>query len=155
MALHPTNNMAYVVLEGDSLVLSYAIQGDGSLAYKQKVILTKQWSNFGSHHGSEIVASQDGKFVYASSRGNNGKKGIIAVYKVLGTGLLEWVQEYELSGTWPRSMVLTPDDKVLAVALEKSGKITTLSLNRSTGKIENVLDTTRTNGTKPTFITLG
>lgn len=164
IALHPTKPVAFVVLEGASYVLSYAIEDDGKLVFKHKVKLTKQWTKHDSHYGSEIVVSPDGNFVYASSRCNPAHPpcdGIIAVYKVMegteGVEGLKLVEEYKLEQKWPRSMVLTPGGDVLAVALEAKGgekdKVTTLKLNRSTGKIEKALHTVGTGKTKATFIT--
>lgn len=178
MALHPARDLAYVVLEGQPYVEVYDIVKSGALQFKQRVELTKEFGddtcppfeNFGEwsdastanlpYYGAEILVSPDGTFVYASTRrsldpAREDAMGIITVYKVEDNGTLVRVQEYPLAGKWCRSMELTRDGSLLAVALEDKDTVQLLQLSVEDGKIiENSSRTVSVEGIKPAFITL-
>jgi len=93
MALHPTKDLAYVILEGQPYVEVYDVDAtSGALQFKQRVVLTEEYKNESEkcppfrdlcpwcgdnppvpqdnlpYYGAEILVSPNGKNVYASSR---------------------------------------------------------------------------------------
>lgn len=114
MVLHPTDNLAFLVWELKSAVEVYAYDGEtGDLLLLQKL----PFSSTDSDVGAEILVgptTPKGPTVYATSRGS----GIVAVYQLDSTGAYELTQEFNLEGSWPRSIAIKED---IMLAIDKVG----------------------------------
>ena len=75
---------------------------------------------------AEILLHPNREWVYVSSRG----VGLVAVFRLDPThDELTKVQEFNIQGTWPRSMALSPTGDVLAVADQFSDSVQLLAVS--------------------------
>jgi len=82
--------------------------------------------------GAEIAVSRDGRFVYASIRGEH----VIVAYAVAPkSGALTEVQRIASRGQTPWSFRLDPSERWLLAANQGSGTVTVLKRDRATGRL--------------------
>ncbi|WP_345953561.1 lactonase family protein [Mucilaginibacter sp. PAMB04168] len=83
--------------------------------------------------GADIHVSPDGKFVYATNRGDANE---IIVYAINSeTGLLTFIERQGTLGNHPRNFVIDPTGSYLLVANQKSNNIVVFKINKTTGKL--------------------
>ena len=81
---------------------------------------------------AEILLHPNREWVYVSSRG----LGLVAVFRLdPTTDELTKVQEFNIQGTWPRSMALSPTGNVLAVADQFSDSVQLLTVSPKDGTL--------------------
>ncbi len=132
MVLHPLEPTAFVLCEQKDLVLVYSVNyTSGDLTKVQELEL----AGLDINYGAEILVSEDGDTMYASSRG----KGVVVVYKYTGKEYTR-DQVFELEGTWPRSIAVR--NNILVAVDQKGDSLQVLSLNK-TGLLSSgpILDT--------------
>ena len=84
----------------------------------------------GKTGSAEILISPDGKFLYASNRGD---VNTISGYKILRNGALQFVAENSTLGKGPRSFTIDPNGKYLLVGNQQSNEIVVFNRNLRTG----------------------
>jgi 6-phosphogluconolactonase len=132
VAFHPALPFAYVINELDSTVTAYRFDREtGALAPFQ--LLSSLPDDFtGNSRGSEIAVSGDGRFVYASNRGDDS----IAAFAVdPANGRLRPAGWHASGGKTPRFFTLSPNGRQLFAANEDSDTITAFRLDRATGRL--------------------
>jgi 6-phosphogluconolactonase (cycloisomerase 2 family) len=120
VALHPSKPWAYLVNELDSTVVAYRFDpAKGSLAPFQ--VLPSLPDTFtGDSRASEIALSADGRFLYASNRGQDS----VAVFRIHPTsGRLTPIEWAASGGKTPRFFALSPNGQRLYAANEDSDSI--------------------------------
>jgi 6-phosphogluconolactonase (cycloisomerase 2 family) len=130
VTFHPSGAIAYVINELDSTVTAYKLDPEhGSLTPLQ--VVSALPDNFVGHsRAAGIVASKDGRFVYASNRGHDS----IAVFAAdPASGRLTNVGWAASQGRTPRFFTLDPSGAWLFVANEDSDTIVTFRIDRQTG----------------------
>ena len=133
VAFRPDGRFAYVVNELDSTVTSYSYDAATGALIPVQVIPTLPQSFTGDSRASEIEASADGRFIYASNRGYDS----VAVFAAdPATGWLTAVDIVQTRGKTPRFFALAPDGRFMFVANEDSDTIATFAVNQATGRIE-------------------
>ena len=81
---------------------------------------------------AEIILHPNREWIYVSSRG----LGLVAVFHLApDKEELTKVQEFNIQGTWPRSMALSPAGDVLVVADQFSDSLQLLTVNPKDGKL--------------------
>ena len=115
MTLHPTDNTAFLAWELKNAVEVYAYNDEtGELILLQRLPFSTEDTDV----GAEIIAGpRDARgyiSVYASSRGS----GMVAVYQEDSTGAYEVNQQFNLHGSWPRSIAIKED---IMLAIDKVG----------------------------------
>ena len=128
-AFHPNGKYGYCINELSGTVTSFAykkgilkpIANDFSYAEKRE-----------NYQGADIHVSPDGRFLYASNRGEN-TLAIFAIDK--SSGSLKLVGHESTFGDHPRSFVIDPSGKFLVVANQMSGNLVTYKRNMETGKL--------------------
>ena len=86
----------------------------------------------GNSRAAEIEVSADGRFVYASNRGNDS----IAVFAVdAATGLLRFQGAAPAGGRTPRFFALAPGGRHLYVLNEDSDTIVRMAVDANTGAL--------------------
>lgn len=115
-------------LDGSLTSFSYA---DGIL--KKVGETTVVASDFkGDTGAADIHISPDGKFLYATNRGNAND---ISVFKILKNGKLEFVQRTSTLGKGPRNFAIDPKGNFLLVGHQYTNDIVIFKRDRKTGSL--------------------
>lgn len=127
---HPTLPFFYVIGELNNSVTCLAYD-------KEQATLTvkEQYANLSDAaedaSGGAIRMSQDGKFLYTSTRGAD----IITVFSIQPDGTLSLIQRLSSEGKTPRDFNLTHEDLFLLVGHQDSDNLTLFERNSQTGKL--------------------
>jgi len=127
---HPRGRTAYVLneLSGDLETLGWH---DGTLTPRQRLALDSD-AFTGTRSGAELALSGDGRFVYASSRGEN----VLVVFAAdERTGLLTLVQRVPSGGLKPWSFTLHRGGHWLLAANQASNTVTVFAVDRRKGTL--------------------
>ncbi|WGR73662.1 MULTISPECIES: lactonase family protein [unclassified Bradyrhizobium] len=132
VAFHPGGRLAYVINELDSTVTGYRFDpATGALAPFQIVSAVPD-AFTGNSRAAEIAVSGDGRFVYASNRGDDS----IAVFAVdAASGRLTPVGWSASGGKTPRFFALGPTGKFLFVANEDSDAVVLFERDADSGRL--------------------
>jgi len=131
LVFHPGGEFVYVVNELNSTVTACRYDEKRGVLTKLQSVSTVSEDHVGSKYPAAIRISSDGKFVYASTRGEHSK---ISVFQVEDDGRIIRTQVVEVTH-WPREFNLDPSGKYLMVAGEKSDEIELYYINKATGKL--------------------
>lgn len=132
ITFHPNGKFAYVIeeLSGTVEVFDYS---KGKLTLKQTIATHPE--DFKGRPGSaEVELSPDGKFLYASNRGEENN---IAIYSVTaGTGKLQMQGYQSTLGKAPRHFIMDPAGNYLLVANQDTDNIVIFKRNKQTGMLQ-------------------
>ena len=116
-------------LDGSLSTFSYA---NGKLTQiNETTILAKEYK--GNFSSADIHVSPNGKFLYASNRGD---ANTITVFKILGKGKLQLKGQTSTLGKGPRNFVIDPTGKFLLVAHQYSNNIVIFKINKRKGTLK-------------------
>ncbi len=136
IAFSADGNYMYVIGELDSTVTVFANDDKETFRAIQK-ISTRQPGSTGANGAAEIAIHPNGKFLYASNRGDDS----IAVFSVdRESGKLTVVERVTSGGHTPRHFALDPDGTHLLVANQDSGNIVEYRVDAATGRLQRVGD---------------
>lgn len=125
IAYHPGARFAYAINELDSTVTAYAADPARGALTPFQILSSLPDSFTGNSRGAEIAVSADGRFVYASNRGDDS----IATFAVdARTGRLTARGWTATGGRTPRFFTIAPDGHALFVANEESHTIVRLPI---------------------------
>lgn len=129
LVFHPDGKLVYIVLELTAEIEVFDFY-QGKLTSKQKISLLPPGFK-GKFSAADIHLSSDGKFLYATNRG---EANTISTYKIApSTGLLKEIDMQSTGGLIPRNFVIDPTGKYLLVANQESNEIVIFKRNRKTG----------------------
>ena len=121
----------YVVQEMAATVLGYSKQGD-RWEMIQEVPINEAGFD-GNDGAADIKLSPDGRFLYASNRG---EANTLAIYRVDGSsGMLTKVGNQPTLGGGPRNFTISPDGKFLLVANQQSDEVVVFERDVDTGHL--------------------
>ena len=131
IAFSLNGKFAYLIEEMSGTVVVYAY-ANGKMIRKQQI--TAHPAEYTGAIGSaDIHLSPDGKFLYASNRGD---ENTIAVFSVnTTTGLLTAKGYQSTGGKTPRNFMIDPTGNYLLVANQSSDNIVILKRNKQTGEL--------------------
>jgi 6-phosphogluconolactonase len=86
----------------------------------------------GTVGAADIHISPDGKFLYATNRGDAND---ISVFKILKNGKLAFQSRNSTLGKGPRNFAIDPTGKFLLVANQKTNQIVIFKINKTTGSL--------------------
>jgi 6-phosphogluconolactonase len=128
LAFHRNGKYAYLVLELDGSVMALDYH-NGKLEAKQTIsMVTAEFK--GRLSGADIHVSPDGKFLYASNRGDANE---IAIYSISKKGKLALIDRQSVLGKMPRNFVIDPTGKFLLVANQVTNDIIIFKRDHKTG----------------------
>lgn len=130
VAFHPRRPFAYVVNELNSTLVAYRFDPatGGLTPFQVLSALPDTW--VGDSRGSEIEVSDDGRFIYASNRGND----TIAVFAIdQATGRMSPTGWTGCHGKTPRFFAFSPVGHTLFVANEESHSVEAFNINTKKG----------------------
>ncbi len=128
---HPNNKFAYLISELSGSVSAYKYH-DGKLKKFQSIKAHPEDFN-GVIGSADIHISPDGKFLYASNRGD---ENTITIFSIDNMGKLT-LQGYQSTlGTTPRNFIIDPTGNYLLVANQGSDNIVIFKRNKKTGMLK-------------------
>lgn len=132
VAFHPAGKLAYVVNELDSTVTAYHFDPLTGALSPFQILSAVPDSYTGNSRAAEIAVSADGRFVYASNRGDDS----IAIFAIKETsGRLAPVGWMASGGKTPRFFALASSDKFLFVANEDTDTIKLFKRDTASGRL--------------------
>lgn len=126
---HPTNKWAYLIEELSGTVVAYRYNNH-KLTFIQR-IATHPKDYKGAISSADIHISPDGKFLYASNRGDENNLAIFSINQNNGT--LETVGYQPTLGIMPRNFLIHPSGKFVLVAHQQSNNVVVFERNITTG----------------------
>ncbi|WP_282020522.1 lactonase family protein [Planomicrobium okeanokoites] len=123
VAFHPKLPLIYSLGELDSTMTVLTVGQESEIKPVQRVSLLPTAFE-GENTAAEVVVSEDGKFLYASNRGNDS----IVSFEIDESGKLRSPEFTSSGGAGPRHFSLVPGGKWLIAANEKSDTLTVLKL---------------------------
>jgi 6-phosphogluconolactonase len=127
---HPNGKFAYLMEELTGSVSAFRVLKDGGLYLLQNISALPR-DFLGTIGSADIHVSPDGKFLYASNRGESNTIGIFKINKQ--TGLLVWVGYQSTLGKTPRNFNFDPTGNFLLVANQNSDEIVIFKRDKETG----------------------
>ncbi|MEN4761283.1 lactonase family protein [Chryseobacterium sp. C39-AII1] len=130
---HPNGKFAYSIEEMGGAVSVYSYES-GKLNNLQR-INTHSEKFKDDFESSDVHISPDGKFLYASNRGNENN---IAIFSIQNDGTLKIVDYQSVKGKHPRTFTLDPSGKFLITANTVSSNVTVFKRNAENGLLKKV-----------------
>jgi 6-phosphogluconolactonase len=128
---HPNGRWLYSLQEESSTLAVFDYDTTrGRLTSKQTISSLPEHFT-GTNFTSEVLASADGKFVYAANRLHDS----IAFFSISPEGTLTFAGEEWTRGDYPRSFNIDPTGNFLYSCNQRSDAITTFRINRETGSL--------------------
>ncbi len=130
LAFHPNGKFAYLALElvADVAVFDYK---DGKLDMKQNITMLESGFN-GKVSAADIHTSPDGKFLYASNRGDANQ---IAIYSIGKDGKISLIGHQSVLGKTPRNFVIDPTGNFLLAANQNTDDVVIFKRDLKTGML--------------------
>lgn len=120
----------YLLQELNSALSVFSFANGKLNKIQETTILAKDFK--GSFTGADIHISPDGKFLYASNRG---EANTISIFKILKNGQLEMQSVVSSLGKGPRNFVIDPTGKFLLVAHQYSNDVVIFKRDAVSGAI--------------------
>jgi len=132
LTFDPEGKHAYLVeeLKGEVAVFDY--DGNGKLTQIQEISTVPQGYS-GPIGSADIHVSPDGKFLYASNRGQSNTLAIFSIEK--NSGKLTLVGHQSTLGSIPRNFSFDPSGEYILVANQESNDIVIFKVDHATGKL--------------------
>lgn len=135
LAFHPNKKFAYLVEELTGTVKTFSY--NKGLLYPIQTIATHPASYKGQPGSADIHVSPDGKFLYASNRGEENNLAIFSIDAF--TGILTNKGYQAITGAQPRNFIIDPGGKYLLVANQKTNNIVVYKRDLLTGLLQPTL----------------
>ncbi len=119
----PSGSHGYVVNEQGDSVTAYTVGSDGALSPLNTITTLPVPDPGNTNNCADIHITPDGKFVYASNRGDNS----IAMFSVGSDGNLAALGNVATEAT-PREFEMSPDGRYIVVAGQGSGFLQSYSI---------------------------
>jgi 6-phosphogluconolactonase len=130
ITFHPNAKYAYLIHEMGGMITAFDYR-NGKLIEKQTITMLA--SDFkGKVGAADIHVSPDGKFLYASNRGDANE---LVIYAIDKNGKLKNVGRQETLGKVPRNFVIDPTGNYLLVANQSSNEVVIFRRDNKTGFI--------------------
>lgn len=128
LSFHPTNKYAYMIEELSGTVVVYRNRSN-NLKQLQRISTMKAGDSLAAN-SADVHASADGKFLYASNRGDVNS---IAIYRIGKKGKLTLVGHQSTLGRTPRNFSIDPSGNYLLCANQNSDEIVVFKRDITSG----------------------
>lgn len=129
---HPNGRWFYSIQEEGSTIVLFDYDSRLGRLSSRQTISTLPPGFAGSNFCSEILVSDDGKFVYAGNRLHDS----IGIFSVGLKGDLTFVGEEWTRGNYPRSFSFDPTGRFLYCGNQRADNIAVFNVNHKTGRLE-------------------
>ncbi|WP_217587534.1 lactonase family protein [Lentibacillus saliphilus] len=123
-AIFPEHRTLYVVNEFHSQVSVYTYDPTCSSLELVQEIDTIAEPLAVNNYGADIHIAYESSFLYTSNRGHDS----LSVFHIGDDGLLSYVDHVSTEGKWPRNFVITPDERFMLIANEKTHSIVVMEI---------------------------
>ena len=131
LAFSPNGKYLYLVTEMGGVIYVYDYDGPKSKQLEAISMLADGYK--GAVGAADIHVSPDGKFLYATNRGDANEIVVFAINP--DNGRLTFVERKSSMGKGPRNFVIDPSGNFLLVANQMSNDIYVYRVNKQTGKL--------------------
>jgi len=128
-AFHPNNKFLYLLQELTGTISAFSLKKSGLELIQDISALPPDYT--GPVGSADIHVSSDGRFLYASNRGESNTIGIFEVDQK--TGMLTYVDHQSTLGKTPRNFNFDPSGNFLLVANQNSDEIVIFKRDKKTG----------------------
>lgn len=129
---HPNGRWLYSIQEEGSTVVLFDWNGEAGTLTARQTISSLPERYAGSNFCSEILVSEDGKFVYAGNRLHDS----IGIFSVGRDGQLKHLADEWTRGNYPRSFTFSPDGGHLYCCNQRADHVSVFRVNRRTGMLK-------------------
>lgn len=129
---HPNGRWFYSIQEEGSTIVLFDYDSTVGRLTARQTISTLPPGIAGSNFCSEILVSEDGKFVYAGNRLHDS----IGIFSVGPHGKLTFIGEEWTRGNYPRSFNFDPRGNFLYCCNQRADCIAVFQVNRKTGSLK-------------------
>jgi len=131
----PDGHFFYVVTEMGSTVCGFAYDGASGALSPRQVVSTLPAGYHGSSRAAEIAVSPDGRFIYASNRGDDS----LAIFaRDPQSGALRLLETVSSGGAVPRHFALSKDGRWLVCANQRAGNVVAFRVDLASGRLERI-----------------
>jgi 6-phosphogluconolactonase len=127
LVFHPNKPWIFVLSELDNTITKFTLENGKYTKGASTSILDENFK--GSSNAADIHISKDGRFIYASNRGEN----TIAVIELSDDGSLKVIDHVSVRGNQPRNFKLSPNENFLVVANQDSNNLVSFKRDKKTG----------------------
>ena len=132
ISFHPNGKLAYLLSEMKSTVTVFSYDDARGVLHPLQTIPTLPKDFAETNDAAEIHVHPNGKFLYASNRGNDS----IAIFAIdTKTGLLKAIDHVSTQGKTPRNFEIDPTGSRLLVANQDTGNIVVFNIDGQTGRL--------------------
>lgn len=132
-SFHPNEKFGYCIEELSGTISAYKYE-NGKLETIQRIDTHPDTLKSG-FESSDIHISPDGKFLYASNRGEENN---IAIFSIANDGTLKNIGYQSTLGEHPRIFALTPSGSFLIVTNTGNGRVIVFKRDKETGLLKKV-----------------
>jgi len=129
---HPNGKWLYSIQEEGSTLVLFDWDGETGKLTARQTLSTLPPGYAGSNFCSEILVSEDGKFVYAGNRLHDS----IGIFAVGRDGQLKHLADEWTRGNYPRSFSFTPDGNFLYCCNQRADHVAVFKVNRRSGELK-------------------
>lgn len=130
LAFHPDGSFLYIVNELNSTLTACRYNGSDGTITLLNTESTVEENHEGMKYPAAVRVHPNGKFVYASTRGEN---SCISAFEIGEDGRASRIQVMEQVPNWPRDFNLDPSGKLMLVAGERSNEIKLYRIDPKSG----------------------
>lgn len=129
---HPNGKWFYSIQEEGSTLVLFDYDAQKGRLKERQTISTLPPGFTGSNFCSEILVSEDGKFVYAGNRLHDS----IGIFAVGPDGKLTFIGEEWTRGNYPRSFSFDPTGNFLYCCNQRADSVAVFKVNHKTGGLK-------------------
>ncbi len=131
IAFHSNQQWAYVVCELNGTVEAFRVNNSTGALTRFQTVSTSPQGETRAAASADIHITPDGKYLYASNRGDINNIAMYAINQ--STGKLTLLGHQTTHGRTPRNFVIDPAGNFLLVANQDDNNIITFKIDRSSG----------------------
>lgn len=128
---HPNGRWFYSIQEEGSTLVLFDYDAEAGKLSPRQTLSTLPAEFEGSNFCSEILVSDDGKFVYAGNRLHDS----IGIFSVGPDGKLTYIGEEWTRGNYPRSFSFDPTGQFLYCCNQRADSVAVFQVDQKTGKL--------------------
>jgi 6-phosphogluconolactonase len=130
LAFHPDGKSLYIVNELNATITACSYNGADGTITELNTLSTVEASHTGMKYPAEVRVHPNGKYVYASTRGEN---SCITCFQINDDRSVTRLQVMEQVPNWPRDFNLDPEGSLMIVAGERADEIRLYTINPENG----------------------